>query len=131
MVIDTSALVAILHDESEKLQFLEAIAADQVRLLSAGTYLEAKIVVDRQVDPPGGDLLEGLISRFQIQVVPHDAELAQLGAAAYGRYGKGVHPAGLNFGDCFAYALAKQRGEPLLFKGDDFSRTDVATVLRP
>jgi ribonuclease VapC len=129
MVVDTSALLAILTNEPDAAVYRSAIEADDVRLVSAGTFLEAGVVVEARYGEAGGRELDLLLHKAEFEVVAVDAEQAELGRAAFRRFGKGRHPAGLNLGDCFAYALAAARGEPLLFKGDDFRRTDVAAVL--
>lgn len=125
MVIDTSALMAILLDEPDRPRFTAAIAAGPVRVISAGTLLEAGLVVESRLGEAGGRELDLLLHRADVQVVPVDRAQSELGRAAWRRYGKGRHPAGLNYGDCFSYALAADRDEPLLFKGDDFAATDV------
>ncbi len=124
MVIDTSALAAILFGEPERRAFNERIEAHQTRLISAGTLLEAAFVVEGRSGEAAGRELDLFLHRAGFQVVPFDAEQAEVARAAFRRFGKGRHPAGLNFGDCFAYALATITGEPLLFKGEDFARTD-------
>lgn len=126
MVIDTSALVAILENEPERRSFIDAIAADPVRLVSAATLLEAGIVLESRRGEHAGRELDLFLHRAKVQVVPVDESQVEVARAAYRRYGKGRHAAGLNFGDCFSYALAKVRGQPLLFKGDDFRLTDAA-----
>ncbi len=126
MVIDSSALVAILVGEPEKTAFNERIEADPVRLMSAANYLEAAIVIDDRFGYEGGRDLRLFLAEAGIVIEPVTAEQAEIAREAYRRYGKGNHPAGLNYGDCFAYALAKATGEPLLFKGTDFGRTDLA-----
>jgi len=125
MVIDTSALLAILHDEPERRAFNEAIEAADTRAMSMANFVEASIVIESRYGAEGIRDLDLFIERAAIELV--DVTLAQGHAArrAFARYGKGRHPAGLNFGDCFAYALAIDRGEPLLFKGGDFDQTDV------
>jgi ribonuclease VapC len=128
MVIDSSAVLAILQDEPERAAFNRAIAADQVRLLSAANYLELAIIVDRRRGEEGARDLRHYLIDAAIAIVPVTVSQAELARTAYRRFGRGYHPARLNFGDCLAYALAQETGEPLLFKGDDFSRTDVATV---
>lgn len=125
MVLDTSALVAILTDEPEAARLEAAFDADPVRLISAANLLEATIVIETRYGRAGGAELDLLLYKAQVEVVPVDAEQSELAREAWRRFGKGRHPAGLNFGDCFAYALARQRGQALLFKGDDFGRTDV------
>jgi ribonuclease VapC len=126
MVIDTSALVAILTDEPERRAFIEAIAGATVRLISAATVLEAGIVMEAKRGEHAGRELDLFLHRAKCEIVPVDAEQAEIARAAYRRYGKGRDAAGLNFGDCFSYALAKARGETLLFKGHDFAKTDAA-----
>ncbi len=125
MVIDTSALVAILFDEPERHQFNELIEADETRLLSAGTLLEAALVVESRRGEAAGRELDLFLHRAQVSVVSVDADQAEIARVAWRKYGKGRHAAGLNFGDCFAYALARISEEPLLAKGNDFSQTDV------
>ena len=128
MVIDTSALVAILFAEEDAPQIEAAIEEDPVRLLSAGTLLETAIVVTARYGEPGERELDLLIHKAGVEVVSVDADQAQVARAAYRRWGKGLHAAGLNFGDCFSYALSRTSGEPLLFKGQDFALTDVVRV---
>lgn len=128
MVLDTSALLAILGDEPEAPRFEAAIERDRVRLVSAATLLEAAIVVESRWGPAGGRELDLLIHKAGVEVVPVDAEQVEVARQAYRDFGRGHHPAWLNYGDCFTYALARVSGEPLLFKGDDCGRTDVAVV---
>ncbi len=125
MVVDTSALLAILFNEEDADRFAGAIAAAARRLISAANLLEAGIVVDSQISPAAGRQLDAFIERAAFTVAPVTPEQVRTARQAYLDFGKGNHPAGLNFGDCFAYALAKTTGEPLLFKGGDFSRTDI------
>jgi ribonuclease VapC len=125
MVIDTSALMAILGDEPERREFIEKVEAADVRLLSAALFVEASIVIEARFGAEGQAFLDLFIDRSGIEIVPVDEEQAREARLAYRRYGKGRHSAGLNFGDCFAYALAMTSGEPLLFKGADFAATDV------
>jgi ribonuclease VapC len=125
MVIDTSALAAIFFHEPERDAFRDAIVAASSRLISAATVLEAGMVIEGRRGGGAGREFDLFIVRTQIKIVPVDAELAELARSAWRKYGKGRHPAGLNFGDCFSYALAKSSGEPLLAKGADFARTDV------
>ncbi len=129
MVIDTSALLAILFGEPEAERFAEAIGDDPSRLMSAGSFLEASIVVASELGEPGGRELDLLTLTTGIEIVPFTLDHLRLARHAYRTYGKGRHSAGLNFGDCFAYALSRTTGEPLLFKGDDFIRTDVVPKL--
>ena len=128
MVIDTSALIAILLAEPEAHAIARAIAAEPRRLLSAFSALEAGFVIEARRGEPGGQELDLLLHRCQIQTVSMNAEQADLARRAWRTYGKGRHPAGLNLGDCCSYALSKYASEPLLFKGDDFSKTDLAAV---
>ena len=124
IVIDSSALVAILAGEGDAGDLLERIAAASQRCLSATNHLEARIVLGYGRNVPSSRL-EELLTRWDVDIVPFDEPLSDLAFEAYGRYGKGRHPARLNMGDCAAYALAKARGWPLLSKGDDFSGTDI------
>lgn len=130
MIIDTSALIAILTDEPESETFARAIKAAADRRVSAASFVEAGIVIDRARDPVASHRLDDLIRETGIRIEPVDGEQAVLAREAYRDFGKrSGHPAQLNFGDCFAYALARQRGEPLLFKGNEFSHTDVVSAL--
>ena len=129
MIIDTSAIVAILRQEPEARRFAEAIEAAPVRRVSATTYVEIGAVIDGGRDPVASRLVDELLATAGIIIEPVTAAQARIAREAYRDFGKGSgHAAGLNFGDCFAYALAKATGEPLLFKGDDFSHTDVAAA---
>jgi ribonuclease VapC len=130
MVIDTSAIVAILFGEPEADAFAEAIEGDPVRLISAASALEAAMVVESELGEEGGRELDLLLHKAQITISPFGPD--QLAAARFAlqAFGKGRHPAGLNFGDCFAYALSKTTREPLLFKGGDFVKTDIVSVRR-
>jgi ribonuclease VapC len=128
MVVDNSALVAILRKELEAARFTRAILRDSVRLMSAANLLEAGIVIDNQAGLSAGRRLDAFVERAGIGIEPVTEEQVRIARQAYVDFGRGNHPAGLNFGDCFAYALAKTTGEPLLFKGDDFARTDIRAV---
>lgn len=128
MVIDTSAILAVLFKEPEAAEFLDRIASDPVRLVSAASVLEASMVIETRYGETGGHELDLFLDRIDVEIVPIDAELAEIARDAWRRYGKGRHPASLNFGDCFSYALAAIRHEPLLFKGNDFSKTDIRPV---
>jgi ribonuclease VapC len=128
MVLDTSSIFAILLAEPEAGILSEMISKDQKRLLSAGTALELMIVLEARKGEAGGRELDLFLHRAKIDIVPFDGEQAEIARQAWRHYGKSNHPAGLNFGDCFAYALAKISGEPLLFKGDDFNQTDISYV---
>jgi len=126
MVIDTSALLAMLLNEPEAPALARAIARDPRRLVSAFSALEAAVVIENRKGPAGGRELDVLVHRAGIEIVSLTPEQGELAREAYRRYGKGRSSAGLNLGDCCAYALSRYSGEPLLFKGDDFARTDVA-----
>lgn len=125
MVIDSSAVLAILQNEPERRAFNEAIAAAETRLLSAASLVELSIVLEARFGPDGPGDLDLFLSTAQIEIVALDRDQAELARSAFSRYGKGRHRAGLNLGDCFSYALAKWAGAPLLFKGDDFGHTDL------
>ncbi|MDQ0473691.1 type II toxin-antitoxin system VapC family toxin [Labrys wisconsinensis] len=125
MVIDTSAIVAIALDEPEAAGFEQRIADDPVRLISAATMLEAAMVLETRLGDSGGSDLDLWLHKAGFEVVAVDAEQADRARRAWRRFGKGRHAAGLNFGDCFSYALATLTGEPLLFKGNDFAQTDI------
>jgi ribonuclease VapC len=129
MIVDTSAILAILFAEEDAKRYADAIAESQVRLISAANYLEAGIVVDNQIGAAGGRQLDVLIARAEVRVEPVTREHAEIARQAYLDFGRGKHAAKLNFGDCFAYALSKATGLPLLFKGDDFARTDLPSAL--
>jgi ribonuclease VapC len=124
MVIDTSALIAILLNESESDIFVDAISADPVRLMSAVNALETAIVIEARKREAGGREFDLLLHRAGIDIVAFTQEQLEEARSVWRRYGKGNHPAGLNLCDCCAYALSATSGEPLLFKGNDFSRTD-------
>ena len=125
MVVDSSALVAILFDEPERQAFVDKIEADPVRLISAVSLVEASIVVEARAGDAGGRDLDRFLHHAGFETVAFTAEQAAIARAAFRRFGRGLHSARLNFGDCCAYALAIQAGEPLLFKGHDFAATDV------
>jgi len=131
MVIDTSAVLAILLDEPERRSFNEAIEAADSRSLSVASFVEVSIMIEARFGAEGVALLDRLLDRAGVKVVPVDLEQGRLARQAFSRFGKGRHEAALNFGDSFSYALAQVLGEPLLFKGEDFSRTDVARCLPP
>jgi len=129
MVLDTSALLALLLDEPEAEEFRAAVEEDATRLVSAATLLETAVVIEARKGEPGGRELDALIRTADVVVVPVDADHVSEARRAYRRFGKGRHAAALNFGDLFAYALARTAGEPLLFKGNDFAKTDVGRVI--
>jgi ribonuclease VapC len=126
MVIDTSALAAIFFGEPERQRFLNAITSAENRLLSAASMLETGIVLESRQGEAAGREFDLFVVRANLQIVSVDAEQAELARSAWRRYGKGRHPAALNYGDCFSYALAKSSDEPLLAKGTDFALTDIA-----
>jgi ribonuclease VapC len=130
MVVETSAVLAILLEEPEAAEFAQLIEDDPMPLISAASVFEAGIVLLSRYGPDARGDLQEFLAQGGLQVEPVTAEQADLALEAYQRFGKGRHPAGLNFGDCFAYALCKATGQPLLFKGQDFSLTDLATVPR-
>ncbi|MGH6886761.1 MAG: type II toxin-antitoxin system VapC family toxin [Geminicoccales bacterium] len=125
MVIDSSAVLAVMLGEPEKRSLNERIEADPVRLMSAASYLEAAIVIDDRFGDEGARDLKLFLTEAEVEIVPVTLDQAEIARAAYRRFGRGNHPARLSFGDCFVYALAKSTGERLLFKGDDFSQTDI------
>jgi ribonuclease VapC len=129
MVIDTSVLIAILEDEPERRAFNEAIEAAANRRMSAANFVEASIVIESRYGAEGLRDLDLFLDRSGIELVGVDEEQARMARLGFSRFGKGRHLAALNFGDCFAYALARVLGEPLLFKGTDFTRTDVPSAL--
>lgn len=129
MVLDSSAIIAILRLEPEASDLARRIEADPVRLIAAPTLLECGIVLEARYGPEGGHSLDLLVYKSGMDVVSFAADHLAVARDAYRRFGKGRHAAGLNFGDCMAYALAKVTGEPLLYVGEDFSKTDIAGVI--
>ncbi len=126
MIVDTSALIAILRAEPEARAFAKAIESETVRRISAVSYVEAAAVIDSARDPIASRRFDDLIRDASLQIEPVTESQARIAREAYRDFGRGSgHPARLNFGDCFAYALAKAKNEPLLFKGEDFARTDI------
>ena len=128
MVIDTSALICILLNEPEANMFAKAISNDNKRLLSVMSLLESAIVIECKKGPAGGRELDLLVHSASLDVVAMTAEQTHIARHAYRKFGKGKHPAALNLGDCCSYALSRYSEEPLLFKGDDFSKTDIVRV---
>ncbi|QKT06701.1 type II toxin-antitoxin system VapC family toxin [Gordonia sp. X0973] len=129
MIVDTSAIVAILAGEDDARRYATALARQQA-VMSAGTYLECSIVIDRKGVPEASRAFDSWMKATGIEVVPVSVEQSRIARRAYADFGKGSgHRAGLNFGDCFAYALAVERDEPLLWKGDDFTHTGVRCAL--
>ncbi len=129
MILDTSALVAVLFGEPEADLYTQLMYDADRCLISAGSFLELSIVIERQAGPEVARQCEMFFRRSGIVVEPFTVEQAHIARQAFHDFGKGRHPAGLNFGDCFAYALTKITGEPLLFKGDDFKKTDIVSAL--
>ena len=130
MIVDTSAVVAILRGEPDADRYIEALASAAAPRMSAATYLETAVIVDANRDAVLSGRLDDLVRAVPLGIEPMTEQHAELGRRAYQLFGKGSgHPAALNFGDCFAYALARATGEPLLFKGDDFAHTDVTPAL--
>jgi ribonuclease VapC len=129
MVIDTSALIAILLREEEAARIVDSIAADPLRVVGGPTLVEASAVMLGKRGPQGVVALDALLHDLDIEIVPMSKDAARLARDAYARYGKGVgSPGVLNFGDCLSYGVAKDRNEPLLFKGEDFPQTDISAV---
>lgn len=129
MVIDTSAIVAIALNEPDAPEIEARIADDPIRLISAATVLEAAMVLETRLGEAGGREFDLWLVRVGAEIIPVDAEQVDAARRAWRRYGRGRHAAALNYGDCFSYALAMTRGEPLLFKGEDFAKTDVKAAL--
>jgi ribonuclease VapC len=128
MVVDSSAIVAILLDEPERTSFVRVVDAADDAVMSTASSLECAIVAHRRLGHAGIEQLDRLLLHLRIRFVPVDLDQAFAAREAWVRYGKGNSPAGLNFGDCFSYALARTMDRPLLFKGGDFTRTDVRSV---
>jgi len=128
MVIDTSAIIAIALNEAEAASFEARIAGDAIRLISAATVLEASMVIETRLGEAGGRELDLWLHKARVEIVAVDEEQLDAARRGWRTYGKGRHPAGLNYGGCFSYALAKVRREPLLYKGNDFSHTDIADL---
>ena len=128
MVIDTSAIVAILFQEPETQSLIKALVADAKRIMSSFSALEAHVVVQVKKGPAGGRELDLFLHEAQIEIVNFTADQMKIAKEAYFKFGKGHHKASLNIGDCCSYALAKYSGEPLLFKGRDFAKTDIIAV---
>jgi ribonuclease VapC len=129
MVVDTSALLAIFLAEPERKRFLELITRAERRCISAANMLETGIVLEARRGEAAGREFDLFLHHAKFDVISADSDQMEIARLAWRKYGRGRHPAGLNFGDCFAYALAKTMGEPMLFKGDDFEQTDLLSVL--
>lgn len=129
VIVETSALIAMVQREPESTAFAEAIGSAARARISAANFLEAAIVIDSKGDPVLSRRFDDVLQELNVTIEPVSEEQARMAREAYRNFGRGSgHPARLNFGDCFAYALAKVTGEPLLFKGDDFGHTDVVPV---
>jgi ribonuclease VapC len=129
VIIDTSAIIAVLRDEQDAVSFARAIADATTRRICAVNFVESAVVIDASRDPIATRRFDDFMKEASISIEPVTAEQAQIARAAYRDFGKGSgHPARLNFGDCFAYALAKESSAPLLFKGRDFAQTDIAVA---
>ena len=128
MIVDTSAILAVLFREPDARRYAAALQAAPARRMSVANALEAFMVAERRGGAASGDDVDRFFQRFAIELVPVTTEQLEAARRAWRRFGRGNHPAALNFGDCFAYALAETTGEPLLFKGGDFSKTDVAAA---
>ncbi|MFZ0241582.1 MAG: type II toxin-antitoxin system VapC family toxin [Desulfobacterales bacterium] len=129
MVIDTSAVMAILLGEAETEAFARVLANDSKKMIRAVNALESAIVIEAKKGEAGGRELALLLHHAGVDTISFNRDQSDLALSARRKYGKGNHPAGLNIGDCCAYALAKYSGEPLLFKGEDFSRTDIPPAI--
>ena len=129
IVIDSSAIISLLLEEPEGPSFAEKISSAAGSAIAAPTLLELMIVALRRKGPLGVAIVRGIVDGYGIEILPFDADLSERAIAAYERFGKARHAAKLNFGDCMAYALAKSLDAPLLFKGNDFSQTDVKAAL--
>jgi ribonuclease VapC len=131
MIVDASAMIAILRDEPEALSYAKLIASASSRRISAVNYIEAAVVIDGSRDPVASRRFDDLVRAAQLVTEPVTEVQVRIAREAYRDFGKGSgHPAGLNLGDCFAYALAKVTGETILFKGDDFTHTDLTPALK-
>jgi ribonuclease VapC len=128
VTIDSSAVLAVLRNEPENASFSVLIEAASRRIISAVSVLECAMVLEGRQGGDAGADLDQFLRRAEVEIIPFDEEQLSLARSAFRRFGKGRHPAGLNFGDCISYALAEWSGEPLLFKGDDFTTTDVGRV---
>jgi ribonuclease VapC len=132
VIVDTSAIMAMFKREPEAAAFASLIEEAPIARISAGTYVELAAVIDRSLDAVASSALDPFLGESRIQIEPFTQGQARIARVAYQRFGKGSgHPARLNMGDCFAYALARDLGEPLLFKGGDFALTDIELVIEP
>jgi ribonuclease VapC len=129
VILDTSAIAAVLFAEADEDRFLDAMVGAPRLRISAATLVETTMVIEGRGGAEMADVLDTLLLRVNAEICPITAETARLAREGWRRFGKGRHRARLNLGDCFAYALAQERGEPLLFKGDDFAQTDVKAAI--
>ena len=130
MIVDSSALLAVAFGEPEAAAYATAIAAAARPRMSVANWFESFMVAESRSGSTTPGRLESILKRFGVELVPVSALQASAALDAWRRFGRGKHPAKLNYGDCFAYALAKTEGEPLLFKGEDFSQTDIEPALK-
>jgi ribonuclease VapC len=130
MIVDTSAILAVLLDEAEADEFTRLLLNSDVCLMSAVSFVEASVIAEKNGGDGGVLQLDAFLRTAGIAIEPVSEEQAMAARQAYSDFGKGRHAAGLNFGDCFSYALAKVSGEPLLFKGSDFRKTDIVSAIR-
>jgi ribonuclease VapC len=130
VIIDSSAILAIILRELDGRRYLRAILADHPRRMSVSNWLEATMVVDRRGNALAINRLENFMQRVKVELMPVSLAQATIARRAWQMFGRGVHPARLNYGDCFAYALAKETSKPLLFKGNDFAQTDIEPALK-
>lgn len=132
MILDTSVLVAMIRQESDAQRYFEVLRQASALRLSAASYVELAVVIDGLKDPIATGTLDELLKTYHVRIEPLTEAQARIARTAYQQFGKGSgHPARLNMGDCFSYALARDLGEPLLFKGDDFTLTDIEIVIEP
>ncbi len=131
MIVDSSALLAVILNEPDEPIFATAMVDSSALHISAANWVETAIVVDRHHDHGAAARFDSLLATLRIEVLPVTPEVARLARQAHGRFGRGQHRAGLNYGDCFSYALARHRGEKLLCKGNDFIHTDIELVIDP
>ncbi len=130
MIVDSSALVAILTEEADHIPLVKRLSRSTLNRLSAATFVECSVVIDGRRNPLLSGRLDELLATHSVAIEPVTESQARIARQAYRDYGRGSgHAAALNFGDCFAYALARELGEPLLYKGDDFSHTDIRSAL--
>jgi ribonuclease VapC len=130
VIVDSSAVLAIVLQEPDRERFVDAIVEADACRMSVSNWFEASMVVDRRGTTEAANRLDDFMQRARIQVIPVSVSQGEIARRAWRTYGRGIHPARLNYGDCFAYALAKETREPLLFKGNEFARTDIEPALK-